>query len=437
MPKRKDTDAAKAAEAAAEAEAVEDDAEVAAEETSVPEEISEATETETSAIADEDSVLTRLAELGVDSEIAGKIVSELGATTVDDLSHLTVEDVVGLGMKKLPARNLVDELKPSVDFGSSDLGSVAMTNLNILPQVPGDGPWLEALKTGGVLKFSTETVTGTVSAALADKVGLYDLPELISTAMERHAESLDEPVGADFYEMQKALIEKNYSEVFSALPSGSGRRYATESRKSQLLSRINSGLWPALVGFQEQLGGWIDTWQTGMANPAALMTAVASIAAGGGAMPPGMMAPPQTDVLRDAAESVVASINGIFAGTGIPTAMALASDAQRIRRILESSSLPAQLGAANRDQMLKMLNVAVTSDYPRLEQNLKQYTLGIIDLPNVTAGQTELQYITALFQLGAAIPWSKIEAAPSGGGVSTLDGGRRRRSNTKEKAGSF
>ena len=141
-------------------------------------------------------------------------------------------------------------------------------------------------------------------------------------------------------------------------------------------------------------------------------------------MPPGMIQPPSTDPLRDSAESVITGINRIFAGTGIPVAMALAYDAQQIRRALENPSLPVQVGAANREQMLRKLGVAVTSDYPRLEQNLKQYTLGVIELPNVTAGQTEMAFVAALYQLGSQIPWDKLRGngkAPHLNGIAVED----------------
>ena len=90
--------------------------------------------------------------------------------------------------------------------------------------------------------------------------------------------------------------------------------------------------------------------------------------------------------------------------------MALAYDAQQIRKVLENPSLPAQVGAANREQMLRMLGAAVSSDYPRLEKNLKQFALGIIELQNVTSGAAELQYVGALFQLGSMIPWDRLGA---------------------------
>lgn len=290
---------------------------------------------------------------------------------------------------------------------STMVPAMGTARLNVLPVVPDDESWLAALKIGGVLKFNKGTVIGTVSAALANKSGLYALPKLLVDAMEKHAETLEEPVQEDFYRMQRSLTERSYAEIFAAIPGATGR-FATKEKKAELLRKIDDNLWVALMSFQSQLSAWLDSWQKGMSNPAMVMGALASLAGGGSMMPPGMMDPPSTDPLRDAAEGVIASINKIFAGTGIPVAMALAYDAQQIRAALENPALPAQVGAANREQMLRQLGVAVTSDYPRLEQNLKGYTLGIVELPNVTAGETELMYVMALYQLGAMIPWDKL-----------------------------
>ncbi len=384
------------------------------------EETPSAPNTDTSATTAAAPVDAKLKALGVDDDMISKIRKDLGVEGEGDLAFLEENLLGSIGMKPVRAKKLLAAIKPTTSPTESVASPISgMGTLDVLPKLPDDGSWLQALKIGGALKFSRETVIGTVSAALANRVGLYGLPSRIVDAMEEHAMSLDEPVPTEFFEMQKALTERNYAEIFAAIPGATGR-YATQSRKKALLSKIDENLWDSLVSFQELLIGWLDSWQKGMANPAAMMSALGALAGGGG-MPTGMMAPPPTDNLRASAEGLIDSINRIFAGTGIPVAMALAYDAQQIRATLEKSTLPGHVGATNRDQMLKKLGVAVSSDYPRLEANLKQYVLGVIELPNVTAGQTELTYITALHQLGAAIPWNQI----SGGvpGRSRMPGG--------------
>lgn len=352
-----------------------------------------------------DELKTKLTELGLTDEQIDKLVAE-GAVTDEDIARLTADEIRSVTECGLVTAKKVAEAFAPVSTAASVFSPVA--SLNVLPAVPTDENWLASLKVGGILKFNPYTVTGTVSAALASRVGLYDLPDLLIKRMEEFAEALEEPVPLDFYEMQRLLTERSYAEIFAAIPGATGR-YATQSRRRELLGRMETHLWPSLMEFQGILTGWFDSWQKTAANPAMLMSAFTALVSGGGAvMPPGMMAPPPIDPLRDSAENVITNINRIFAGTGTVVAMALAYDAQQIRSALENPSLPAQVGAANREQMLRMLGVAVASDYPRLEQNLKQYTLGVVELPNVTAGQTELAYVMALYYLGTQISWDKL-----------------------------
>lgn len=356
----------------------------------------------------------RLIELGFTEEQAAKLAAE-GVKEDADMQTLSGDDIKSLtGCGLITARKIAASFKPAVATPAPEATMTSMSaSFDVLPQVQSDEAWLSALKVGGVLKFSRETVSGTVSAAFASRVGLYTLPEKIAEAMERQAQTLEDPVGQEFYDMQNMLTRHNYSEIFAAMPGVDGR-FATKTRKDALIHRMNERLWGSLISFQQQLKQWMESWQQGMANPAAMMGAFAAMASGA-TMPPGMMQPPPTEVLRDAADGVVNDINYVFAGTGIPVAMALAYDAQQIRKVLENPTLPAQVGAANREQMLRMLNVAVSSDYPRLEKNLKQFALGVIELQNVTAGQTELQYVVALFQLGSQIPWDKLGGAGDSG----------------------
>lgn len=361
-----------------------------------------------------------LIDLGFTEDQVNKLFAQ-GVVSNAEMSMLSEAEILSISGATVIAAKKAKAAFVAETPASATTPSFSTVSMNVLPPVPADDSWLAALKVGGILKFNRDTVVGTVSAALAQRVGLYDIPRKLVEEMERHAEELEEPVTPEFYQMRNQLTERNYADLFAAIPGVTGR-YATEARRDALLRRLEANLWPSLVSFQTQLNGWFDSWQTTFANPGNMFSAIASLVGGsGGVMPPGMMQPPPTDSLRDAAEGVITSINRIFAGTGTPVAMALAFDAQQIRASLENPSLPAQIGAANREQMLRQLGVAVTSDYPRLEQNLKQYVLGVVELPNVTAGQTELSFITALYQLGVMIPWDKLTS----GSARTVTSGSR------------
>jgi hypothetical protein len=66
------------------------------------------------------------------------------------------------------------------------------------------------------------------------------------------------------------------------------------------------------------------------------------------------------------------------------------------------------IGAANRDQMLKQLGVAVSATYPRLETNLTRFVLSTLQAKDQPAGNEEYQYFGSLYLLGQQIPWDQL-----------------------------
>lgn len=297
---------------------------------------------------------------------------------------------------------------PAMAFAASD----------ILPSALTDESLLSALRTGGVLKVEQSTVISAVRTALADRLGLYDIPEALVKRMEQFADQNAEPVPPDFFKLRKQLTRRSYADLFEVVDGLEGS-FVTDARRNQLFHRINEHLWPAVISFQAQLKAWVDSWQQGAANPAMMMSALAALAGGGSmGMPPGMMQPPETSALRDAADAFNDQINKVFAGTGVQIASALAYDAMQIKGMLENARLPALIGAANRDQMLRQLGVEVSATYPRLETNLCRYVLSILKIKDIADGPEAQQYLGALFMLGSQISWNELEkahrAAPSG-----------------------
>ena len=292
---------------------------------------------------------------------------------------------------------------------------------DLLPEVPNEGSWLDALKAGGTLKIDQATVISAVKAALADRVGLFELPAKVAAAMESQADTTLEQLDPKFFALRKQLTRRNYGEIFAAIDGLDGS-FVTEKRKRELISRIDQHMWPTVLSFQNQLKNWVESWQQGAANPSLMMSAMASMMAGGsmGGLPPGMMQPPETGVLRDAAEGVNDDMNRIFAGTGVVTARALAFDANQIKTTMEDANLPTLLGASNRDQMLRQLGVDVSSNYARMEVNLTKYVMGILNIKDVPSGNEETAYFGSLYMLGMQIPWDQLGRMPD------VSGGRGR-----------
>lgn len=297
---------------------------------------------------------------------------------------------------------------------------------DILPQVPNDSSWLESLKAGGTLKVDEATVISAIKAALAERVGLFELPGKLAAAMEAFADTAQEQVDTRFFALRKQLTRRTYGDIFAAIDGLDGN-FVTEKRKHNLIARINEHMWPAVLSYHGQLKSWIEAWQQGAANPGLLIPAIMQMMSGGshGAMPPSMQ-PPDSGALRDAAETVNDDINRIFAGTGVVTTRALAYEASQIKITMEDSALPALVGAANREQMLRHLGVDVSSNYARLEVNLTKYVMGILNVKNVPGGNEETAYFGALYMLGSQIPWDQL------GQMSSISGGRGRLRNVRD-----
>lgn len=292
--------------------------------------------------------------------------------------------------------------------------SMAQPYQTILPQVPDDESFIASLQVGGTLKVEPKYVMSAIKAAIADALRLYDIPQQLAQMMEEFADTREEPVSKEFWELQKVLLSRSYGELFQAL-GVDGRQAASEARKRKLLERMNADFWSTIQSFQKVLQGWQENWSVGMNNPAMLLAALAT-GQGRTMLPASMMQPPDTSPVRSAAEEVVNKVNSVFSGTGLPAVIALAYDAAKINSILQNPQLPSLTGQPNRDLLLKSLGIAVGSEFPRLERSLIQYVMGIFGLKDIPPGDQEISYLSALLICGNSIAWDKIPA--SGAGVS-------------------
>lgn len=341
----------------------------------------------------------------------GPLIGEPGAEALEVLSNeefTPIEDIrkaleslnVPLGL----LRKYVSLLRGTGIPSASKVESAAGMMLEVLPTVPDDDSFIAALKVGGELKIGSTEVIAAVKAFIAKRMGLFELPTALLTKMEEWAEKHDEPCPQSWYDIRKLVVRREYAPVLSVL--GLDGHFVSQRRKEQLFRRLESGLWPALARFQEQLKKWHESWLEGASNPGIILAALGGM--GKEALPRNMLQPPDTGFLRDAAEEVYNEINACFSGTGIPVARALAYEAQQIRTILSDERLPGSIGATNREQMLKNLAVDVSADDVRLERSLVRFVLSIMELTSLARGKEEVLYFTALLQLGHMIPWEKL-----------------------------
>lgn len=293
----------------------------------------------------------------------------------------------------------------------------------VLPSVPEDESFVAALKVSGDLKVGKTEVLSAVKAGIANKLGLFGLPKIIKEKMEAYAEEQAEPVGPEYFKLQKLVVTRNYADVLSAM--GIEGSFMSDARQKAFLTKLDENLWNSLRSFNGMLSGWLEAYNAGAGSSANMaMLLMGQLGGAKNNLMAGMITPPETNGLHDEAEAVNESINKVFAGLGIPIAKALAYDATRIKEVLENPALPAAIGATNRDQMLKQLDIAVGADYVRLERNITRFTLAIIEFPKITVPDEEYRYIAAMIQLGATIPWDKLDKGLAGIG-SRAKGGPR------------
>jgi len=365
-----------------------------------------------SAIYVYDELKAKLAVLGLKEKQIQNILDQ-GVSEEKDMSLFTPEEIIkyaGCGL--ITAKKIVEAFVASATAPKekkiTKSTAFSQSPMDILPPVPDDISFLNMLKVGGVLKIGMTEIIAAIKAWLANQIGLYQLPKVISDLMQKIAEEQDEPCGPEFYSLQNLLIRRSYADIFTALEIDTVS--VTQAKKDAFLKKIENTLWPALSEYHKQIISWVDSYRQISADPANMVAMLSVALASGNNNTVPIIQIPNTDVLHDAAKDIIDKINKVFASTGIVIARALAFDANKINEILENPALPAQVGASNHNQMINMLGTNVSMEHIRLERNITCYALSVLELSSTTAESLDFDYINALFTLGNAIPWDKLSS---------------------------
>ena len=350
------------------------------------------------------AIYEKLRQYKIDDATIDNVITELGAEDLAEFETLEFEDLTSAGIPTAKARKIISDRKAAQAApipAKTVEGRGLQNQYEILPNVPNDESWLCTLKSGGILKVDDSTYIATIRAALADRVGLYDIPKALVTAMEEQAKVAEDPIDPIFFKIRRNLTRRTYGDIFEAIEGLDGS-YITDARRKEFLTRVNDILWPALRESYQTLDAWYQTWQGNMANPTAIMGLIQGINTGVNMIPS-----PEMDSLHAAGEALVNAINRLFAGTGVQVAAAMAYEANSIRTTLEDPRLPAMIGVSNREMMLKKIHANVSSDYVRLEQNVVRYVLAFVKYNNITS-DVEQNYYMTLWQLGKQINWDNL-----------------------------
>jgi hypothetical protein len=389
-----------------------------AEPTEVVAEPTEATATPATPV--DDALSAKIRAYGGDDAVIAKI-KDLGAETVEDLTSLEESDLTGAGLKLVKARKMLSDLQTAKKAAEPATATPTMAfapDYSILPTVPSDESLLKSLRTGGVLKVDDSAYNSALRVFLADRCGLFRIPEMLAAEMEKFADENEEPVTPLFFKLKKQITRREYGDLFAAIDGLDGA-FATKKRREEFLRRMRNEMCPAIREAYQVLDAWYQSFMATSSDPGAMMTAIYGLMNGTGTALASANVPP-VDGVRDAADTLKDAINHVFRGTGVPVASAMAYDAMEISKTLENGELPAMLGVANREQMLKKLGVNITPNYARLEQNLVRFVLSYIKYGD-DGTDNDVAYLTALWTLGNQINWTDLVGA-TGTGVATIGG---------------
>lgn len=375
-------------------------------------------------------VADRLKELGVEEGVIAKIVTDLGAEKPEDLANLTEADLTGVGMKALPARNLLRALTSAQTAEVATDADKAAPAMSVLEQLPPDEILLESLRVGGILKVEHARVVMAGRCLWAQQTGMFGGDVRLMNMIDNHyTNSVEEPNPPIFWELNAARTRTRYASVFNALKMPGASVYATVSARNAFWEKMNQVFIPKLQELQRQLTVWYDTWmKQATANVGLNLGAAIAAAQGRGGAVPTQRIPPIIHILA-AVDGMVDSINKVFAGRNEVVAIALAVDAQRLRELLKRNDLHTFTGSASREVMLRDLGVAATTDVIQMEISFSMFLHNAIRVKTLPpTGVTTAMFLQELQEIGGNIDWDrlskKVEVRPQA--EPTGIGGRRR-----------
>ena len=397
------------------------------EETATPAAMAEAAEP-VKTVSTADSELRSMISTYGDADVILPKLHELGFESVDDLSVLEVSDLTGAGMKLAQARKLINNLKNAEAKKAAAEAAAAApaamystaTMMANLPTVSSDESLLKGLQVGGILKVDDSTCHAALHVFIADLAGLFDVREKIRAKMEAQANKIEVPVDPIYWDVLDSITHRNYGDLFAAIKGLNGS-YFTPKRRSEFIDRIKTELCPAIRDGYDSVVGWVESYNTMMANPATWAAAARGMA-------PGLSTCPSVDPVLDASATIKDAFNRVFSGTYMPVAAAMTKDAMDISALLNNPHLPTLVGCESKEIMLKDLGLNVTASVTRCEKALVQFVIGLARF-DIDAVGNEPNQIQALYNVGQTIPWSMLisgMSAPGRGytGPSSIGGGR-------------
>ena len=365
-------------------------------------------------------VIAKLQELGVEMPVITKIMENLGAATVEDLAGLTESDLVGCGMKALPARALIKKLAPApAVVASAASPRVAVVSAVRLQDVPQSQNWLSTLCAIQPQRIQPVTVITGIKAAMADVFGYFQLPRAMMKMLRDAADAVGEGVPELFFELQNLNQARRYGALVGWMQGKASA--CTIAERNRFLDRMQGTFWPALDSFY----GVLDSWRQGRKDSQDLTEALANMGSG-------EIQIYDTTPVRTAALALGDTINRTFSGTGVYAATALALDNDKLQKVLAEMDFR-QFGVQSREQLLAQLKCAVPAEIMSAEATISRFVWNTMVVKDQAVGSAEEQkFLIELASIGTSRPWNQIKTlsdkrparSRTGGGLTGI-GGRR------------
>jgi len=349
-----------------------------------------------------DPVTAKLQELGVPTDVIGKIKTDLGAETVEDLVGLKEEDLTGIGMKPLPARKLLKVLVPAVTQTTATiLGQrVATASTVRLQEPPTAASWLSSLSAIRPQIIQPATVMTGLKAAMADTYGYFQLPRKMMNMLREAADKIGEGVPDLYFDLQNLTNARRYGALVAWM-NGKGSA-CTVTERNRFLGKMNDRFWDSIEMFYAEL----DAWRKGRRES---VDAGESLAA---ALSGEVQIYDATQV-RAAALALGDSINRVFSGTGVYAATALALDNEKLQEVLSNLDFR-QFGVQSREQLLAELGCAVPAEMVSAESTIGKFVWNAMALKDMAAGgNDEQKFLIELASIGAGRQWNVVKSLAS------------------------
>jgi hypothetical protein len=355
----------------------------------------------TPAAASTDPVGDKLKELGVEPKAIIYIKDELGATSVDDLSSLTEDDLIAAGLKKLPARNVLKALKPATAAAPISIPGArpATSAIAVRLQEPpiSAASWLSSLCSIKPQIIQALTVLTGVKATIADVYGYFQLPRKMMKMLQDASDAVGEGVPDLYFELQNLTQARRYGALVSWM-QGKGSACTIAERK-RFLQRMNDKFWDALDAFYIEL----DVWRKGRRDSMDVGEQIA------GAFSGEIQIYDATQV-RTAALTLGDSINRVFSGTGVYAATALALDKDGIQEVLNQIDFR-QFGVPSREKLFADLNCAVPPEMIAAENTIAKFAWNAMSIKDTAAGgMDEQKFLIELASLGTGRQWNTMKS---------------------------